>query len=93
MRSVSVKCDVCGTQKQETNHWLYVNYRILERHESIEFSVEAGENKLCLDICGDECAHKLLSQWLTGLKSSRDALQGTKPCVSIADESCGKSTP
>jgi hypothetical protein len=89
MRIESVKCDMCGIQKQETNHWLYAKYR----NESIHFSVGPEESPgYSLDICGEECAHKILSQWLNMLQSKKETLAGTKPSASIVDSSCETST-
>jgi len=67
----TVKCDVCGRQKQETNHWLVAV--AMPGIDGVMF-VQA-ENALTPrepsykyeDICGQECAHKRLSQYLATL--------------------------
>jgi hypothetical protein len=59
-------CDVCGKDKGETNHWFAVwainemEFRVLPWQEA----VEASSLEKCQHICGEECLHKRLSQWL-----------------------------
>ena len=66
-------CDVCGRQKQETNHWLVAVTKA--GFEGIIFqpaeSVEEPRNPLFTyeDICGQECAHKRLSRCLDELNA------------------------
>lgn len=63
-------CDVCGAVKKETNHWFKVD--VLSGFFRIVSTRNAKEGK---DICGQECASKLLSQWMaTGTIDSK-ALQ------------------
>jgi hypothetical protein len=68
----AVKCDICGRQKQETNHWLVAITR--PEYEGILFvPVEASglrvEGYTHEDICGEDCMHKRLSRWLTDLNA------------------------
>lgn len=65
-------CDVCGRQKGSTNHW-YVAITDpptaeLPGSEGIAFGpIEAETFDPALKrehICGQECLHKRLSQWL-----------------------------
>ena len=66
-------CDVCGRQKQETNHWLVAVMK--DGFEGIIFQpAEATEEPrnprvIYEDICGQECAHKRLSRWLDELNA------------------------
>ncbi len=61
-----ITCDICGTQKRETNHW-FVAYE-----ESGELRI-SGWNSLHLlspeakHLCGETCAHKLISHFLMRL--------------------------
>jgi hypothetical protein len=69
----TVACDLCGLQKQETNHWLVEVTRA--GFEGIIFQpAEATESPrnpdfIYKDLCGQECAHKRLAQWLDELNS------------------------
>lgn len=56
-------CDVCGTAKKETNNWFrawIADGKLVFAHAAIEF-----EDPAMRDICGQECAGKLLQGWLT----------------------------
>jgi len=61
-----ITCDICGSQKRQTNHW-FVAYE-----ESGELRI-SGWNSLHLlspetkHLCGETCAHKLISQFLMRL--------------------------
>lgn len=61
-----ITCEICGSQKQQTNHW-FVAYE-----ESGELRI-SGWNTLHLfcpetkHLCGETCAHKLISHFLMGL--------------------------
>jgi hypothetical protein len=65
-----ITCDVCGRTKQETNHW----FRIVEQRaspEAIVFALSGAAlddpRQPTEDICGQECAHIRLSQFLASL--------------------------
>jgi len=61
-----ITCDICGSQKHQTNHW-FVAYE-----ESGELRM-SGWNSLHLlspetkHLCGEACAHKLISHFLVRL--------------------------
>jgi hypothetical protein len=69
----TVACNVCGRQKQETNHWLVAIVR--DGFEGILFqpaeacSDPRNPDFKYEDICGQECSHKRLSRWLDTLNS------------------------
>jgi hypothetical protein len=75
----AVKCDICGLQKQETNHWLVAITR--PGMEGLLFlPAEAAENPhipgfTYEDICGEACLHKRLSRWLTDLNAPAPTTQ------------------
>lgn len=58
-----ITCNICGSQKRQTNHW-FVAYQ-----ETGELRI-SGWNSLRLlspgtkHLCGEACAHKLISQFL-----------------------------
>ena len=61
-----VTCDICGTQKQQTNHWF------LASEESGELRISGWNSSHLLSpeakhLCGETCAHKLISQFLMKL--------------------------
>ena len=62
----AIRCDICGAQKRQTNHW-FVAYE-----ETGELRI-SGWNSLHLlsaetkHLCGEACAHKLISQFLLRL--------------------------
>ena len=61
-----IRCDICGSQKRQTNHWF------IAREESGELRI-SGWNSLYLQspetkhLCGETCAHRLISQFLMRL--------------------------
>jgi hypothetical protein len=69
----AIQCDVCMRQKQETNHWLVAVVRL--GTEGILFlpaeDVETRETNCEYDdLCGEGCALKRLSRWLSELKAA-----------------------
>jgi len=58
-----VSCDICGEEKEQTNHW-FVAY-----DEGGEFRVSGLTPSNSLDLaakhlCGESCVHKLLDEFL-----------------------------
>ncbi len=58
-----VSCDICGEEKEQTNHW-FVAY-----DQGGEFRVSGLTPSNSLDIaakhlCGESCVHKLLDEFL-----------------------------
>jgi hypothetical protein len=61
-----ITCDICGTQKQQTNHWFIAS------EESGELRISGWNSSHLLfpeakHLCGETCAHKLISQLLMKL--------------------------
>jgi hypothetical protein len=62
----AISCDICGTEKRQTNHW-FVAYE-----QSGELRV-GGWNSPCLScsgtkhLCGETCLHKLISKFMATL--------------------------
>jgi hypothetical protein len=60
-----ITCDVCGAEKQESNHWLLVG---IGKYDGIEvqreFSVMpwGSEYRHLKHACGEGCAGKMLTQ-------------------------------
>jgi hypothetical protein len=72
MRSESVTCDVCGISKREVNHWLVMSKNKRSFLVDCFQSVDKGN-----DICGEECAHKALSQWFQEVQDAKTAATQT----------------
>jgi hypothetical protein len=72
MNVTTVACDVCGRQKQETNHWLLVISR--PDVEGLIFQPAGTEEEprrertTYEDVCSDGCAQKRLQRYLDELK-------------------------
>jgi hypothetical protein len=59
------KCDVCGAEKKETNHWFQLVNKPAFRLESL-----VNPNRNAVIVCGQECAHRALDQWLGSQKGA-----------------------
>ena len=61
-----ITCDICGSQKHQTNHW-FVAYEqsgeLLIGGWNSPHLLSPGTNHLC----GETCAHKLISHFLMSL--------------------------
>jgi len=70
-----ITCDICGSQKRQANHWF------IAREESGELRISGWISPQVLSpeakhLCGETCAHKLISQFLMKLmevKTQRSA--------------------
>lgn len=54
-------CDACGAEKGETNNWLLMFEESNPTAIKFEPFHISGFGK---HICGHECAHKMLAQWM-----------------------------
>jgi hypothetical protein len=66
------KCDVCGKQRGEANHWL-----LLMPLAGMLFALAAWEDRFAKDpdvghLCGEGCAAKALDRALTPAKGSEE---------------------
>ncbi len=76
-----VSCDICGEEKEQTNHW-FVAY-----DEGGEFRVSGLTPSNSLDLvakhlCGESCVHKLLEEFLISTKASHTHPAGAAKVVS-----------
>ena len=79
MRQTVYTCDGCGRVKQESNHWLHVEWgkghgTYFHVTEWEPMSENTYTNHDLLDICGAECLHKKLNEFL----QSRSTVTVTK---------------
>ena len=61
-------CDQCGKQKGPSNRW-FILLESRRRFELFESScpsdlIEPHEDDIVLDLCGEECVHKQMVQWM-----------------------------
>ena len=68
MEVLNKACDVCGLQKQQTNHWYFAITDRVGRNIEFGFFTPASvvhnpERYIVEDICGQQCAHKRLDRW------------------------------
>lgn len=62
-RTEQVTCDVCGAQKQQTNHWFEMretDYAFLIRN--VKHKPYGGSTGVVYDLCGEACVIKKVSE-------------------------------
>lgn len=77
----SIVCDICGTVKGETNHWFIVDIRKEDKLENdpgfhiVQANFIKREHldlEEAKDVCGQTCAMKLFSQWMTDAQTAQE---------------------
>jgi hypothetical protein len=66
----AISCDICGTEKKQTNHW-FVAY---DQGEELRVSGWNSRNRLrpgSKHLCGQTCLHKLVDDFLARALTSR----------------------
>jgi len=66
----AISCDICGTEKKQTNHW-FVAY---DQGEELRVSGWNSRNRLrpgSKHLCGQTCLHKLVDDFLAKALMSR----------------------
>jgi hypothetical protein len=58
----TIKCDICGRIKGETNHWLKMSNN--SSRFTVIVPIATVEYLAMLDICSHECAVKAFQAWL-----------------------------
>jgi hypothetical protein len=59
------KCDGCGSEKKEANHWFTVSiFEGTLRIQRLETAMRAGLTEDMEIICGQECVAKKVSEWM-----------------------------
>lgn len=69
-------CDVCGAEKGDANHWLVVRSGLRFTATSWKMALDEGDVSEAQHICGQECLHKRLSQWLESISRPAPANEG-----------------
>src|SRR5581483_6717072 len=76
----AISCDICGRDKQQTNHW-FVAYehgselRISGWRSQVRMSTKAKH------LCGQTCMHKLVDDFMARAIASRVDLEGGETLV------------
>lgn len=65
------KCDVCGKQRGEGNHWLSMMQSDTCSPRFYSWDPQASEH-----VCSSACAHKALDEWLTAEQQRSHAQEG-----------------
>lgn len=69
MIQLKATCDICGVEKQESNHWVVIApLRLTQSKEAVVFAPwtnEGAKQDMVLHVCGEGCAAKFLSGAIT----------------------------
>lgn len=85
MRLVVYQCDVCGRRKGDANHWFLIFPGVKEciiRPWDATFS----NHGMWSHICGDECLHKKLQEFLTSCLTSHSTIPPIGPTTKSPKE-------
>jgi len=66
----AISCDICGTEKKQTNHW-FVAY---DQGEELRVSGWNSRNRLrpgSKHLCGQACVHKLVDEFMARASTTR----------------------
>ncbi|HVZ82754.1 MAG TPA: hypothetical protein VG893_03700 [Terracidiphilus sp.] len=70
----AISCDICGTDKQQTNHW-FVAY---EQNGELRIAGWRSQSRLragTKHLCGQTCLHKLVDEFMAKNLADRPAVQ------------------
>jgi hypothetical protein len=82
----AISCDICGTEKKQTNHWFVA----CDQGGELRLSGWSSRNRLrpgSKHLCGQTCLHKLVDDFMARALSARDkpaAAEETTPEVAVA---------
>ena len=63
-----VTCDVCGEEKEQTNHW-FVAWEQEGEFRISGLTQANSQETAAKHLCGENCVHKLLDEFLTSLEA------------------------
>jgi hypothetical protein len=69
----AISCDICGSEKKQTNHW-FVAY---ERNGELRLSGWQSKHTMrskAKHLCGQKCVHRLLDEYMAAVSSFADAI-------------------
>lgn len=67
----AISCDICGSEKKQTNHW-FVAY---ERNGELRLSGWQSKQTLrpkAKHLCGQKCVHRLMDEYMAAVSSIAD---------------------
>jgi hypothetical protein len=69
----AISCDICGSEKKQTNHW-FVAYE-----QKGELRLSGWQSKHTMrakakHLCGQKCVHRLLDEYMAAVSSFADAI-------------------
>ena len=70
MRVDTFKCDVCGIQKGETNHWYSLEKTVKNDNARLELLAAVFTDPAYMHLCSDACVIKAVQQWLSAQKEA-----------------------
>jgi hypothetical protein len=76
----AISCDVCATEKQQTNHWFVAS----EQSGELRVSGWNSRNRLrpgMKHLCGQTCLHKLVDEFMARTLASRPLQAAVEDCV------------
>ncbi len=76
-----VSCDVCGEEKEQTNHW-YVAYDQGGEFRVSGLTPSGSQDPAAKHLCGESCVHKLLEQFLISTEVGHSSRHGAINAVS-----------
>jgi hypothetical protein len=68
----AISCDICGRDKQQTNHWFVVCEHATELRVS-GWSSQARMSTKAKHLCGQTCLHKLIDEYMARTLTARVA--------------------
>jgi hypothetical protein len=73
----AISCDICATEKRQTNHW-FVAYQEARELRISDWNTPHRERADAKHLCGETCLHKLLGEFI-----ARSIALPAKPAVAI----------
>jgi hypothetical protein len=71
----AISCDICGRDKQQTNHWFVVYEHGMELRIS-GWSSQARMSSKAKHLCGQTCLHKLVDEYMARILAAGAAVLG-----------------
>jgi hypothetical protein len=79
----AISCDVCGTEKKQTNHWFVAREQSGELHLSGWGSRNRSRSG-SKHLCGQTCLHKLVDDFIARTNAARAQPIATEAAASIS---------
>jgi hypothetical protein len=68
-------CDICGEEKEQTNHWFVAYTENGDFHISV-LNPSKSVNPVAKHLCGQNCMHKMLDEFLTSTEAAHAQAAG-----------------